>query len=281
MLISDEGRADILEEGFEKHRPSIVFHAGMRKYNSIHFVDFGDIGRTNYLRTFNLARTAAKWQCDFFVMISSMEAAYGGNYIADSLRIAEISLEVFFAETKTQFVVTRLCDIIENRGGVLAIMGEQIRKRNTVLLPSRDSKALFVSKESAADFILQSLVEVKRSKFDRHLFAFNAGSPVLLVEVAKKLACLYGLNPDYDLTFQFADQTNGNTPISAQNISASTGLYGDPLVIENQKSSQGGYSESLKSVIKDFVGNNDIKPGFQDWRERTKELLAMCGQICK
>jgi len=276
-VLNGKGGEDTLEQVFENYRPSIVFHAAMRKYMPLLGVDLGDVGRINYFHTFNLAKAAAKFQCELFVMLSSLMAAKGGNFIADSLRIAEISLEYFFSDTRTELIIARLCDIAENRGGMVAIIEEQIRNRDTVVLPSPDTNACFISKHSAAEFILQTLVDAKRNEFDKRMFVCDAGSSVSLIEVAQKLANLYGLKRDRNLAFRFTSQSDEPAFISPQEISKSTSLYS--LGIKAQNDNDEVTREAVKSVFKDFVALYSSNPGFQDWRARTMELLNLCGQI--
>ena len=89
-------------------------------------------------------------------------AGKGGNLITDSLRIAEVSLEHFFSDTNTRLIIARICDIVENRGGIVSIIEDQIRNQETVVLPSADAQTWLISKYSAAEFILQTLVEAKK-----------------------------------------------------------------------------------------------------------------------
>jgi len=278
-ILTGPGGMDRLEQVFENHRPSIVFHAGTRKYLPFLGVDLGDIGRNNYLRTFHLAKIAAMCQCEVFVMISSLMASQGGNFIADSLRIAEVSLEHFFSDTQTQLIITRLCDIAENRGGMLALIEEQIRNRETVILPSRDATAQFISKHSAADFILQALAEAKRNNFKKKVYAWDAGSPVSLIDITRKIAHLYGLRPDLDLAFKYMSQ-----PVETGFMSPEDNFHRTPLFPSSRECHNEGADvtpEAVKSIFKDFVNLCHNKPAFQDLKVRTWELLRLCAHISR
>jgi hypothetical protein len=247
----------------------------MRKYQPFLGVDLGDIGQNNYLRTFHLAKAAAMFQCEVFVMISSLMASQGGNFIADSLRIAEASLEHFFSDTQTQLVITRLCDIAENRGGMLALIEQQIRNREAVILPSRDATAHFISKHSAADFILQCLAEAKRNRFKTRMYAWDAGSPVSLIDIARKMAYLYGLRSDLDLAFKYPNRFIETGLMSSGEKSDAESSY--PLGWEGHN----GCPEFLKFIFKDFVNLCTDQPAFQDWKARTWELLNRCNQVSR
>ena len=263
-----------LEEAFENYRPNLVLHAGMRKYLPFLPVDLSDLGRTNYLCTFTLAKLAAKFHCELFVMISSLMAGKGGNLIADSLRIAEVSLEHFFSDTNTRLIIMRICDIVENRGGIVAIIENQIRNQETVILPSADAQTWLISKYSAAEFILQTLVEAKKNSFGAKVFACDAGSPVPLIEVAKKLANIYGLKLGSDLAIKYTGQSDEPVSRLPQEISSSTFLY--PQGIKAAKGNAGVTNEEIDSVFKDFVLVANIKSATQDWKARTRKLIKLC-----
>jgi len=273
-VLSDTGRIDILEDVFENYRPNLVFHAGMRKYVPFLPIDLSNLGRTNYLCTFTLAKLAAKFHCEMFVMISSLMAGKGGNLINDSLRIAEVSLEHFFREINTRLIIARICNIAENRGGIVSTIEDQIRNQETVVLPSEGAQTWLISKDSAAEFILQTLVEVKKNSLDRTIFACNAGSPIPLIEVTRKLANLYGLKLGSDLMVKYTGRIDGPDSKSPQKIPSSTYIH-SPAVRE-ARGNVTVTKEELKSVFKEFMLGENSKSSLQDWKAQTRKLIKLC-----
>ena len=156
ILCPPAGNANI-EAVFAEYRPHVVFQNAMRKY--LPFFDFqtASILRANYLTTFALAKQAARSGCTHFVLVSSEAAHKRGNLIADSLRAVEIGLRQFFAPTSTRLVIVRLCDVLENRAGIVARLEGQIVHREPIILPHRDAKHALLSKDAAVHFILDAL----------------------------------------------------------------------------------------------------------------------------
>ncbi|MDH3604746.1 MAG: sugar transferase, partial [Candidatus Tectomicrobia bacterium] len=111
---------------FREHQPHIVFHTATRKYLPSFDIPVEDILRVNYLSTFELAKQAARCGSEQFIMLSSVEAERQSGPVSESLRAAEISLQQFFTSKQTRFATVRLCDILENRGGAVAAIKEQI-----------------------------------------------------------------------------------------------------------------------------------------------------------
>jgi FlaA1/EpsC-like NDP-sugar epimerase/lipopolysaccharide/colanic/teichoic acid biosynthesis glycosyltransferase len=207
-VLIDTDKKPMTEDLFKRYRPDIVIQAGMRKYKSIFDVKLEKICRTYYLYTINLAKLAVKHNCQFFVMISSLIADQGGDFIIDSLRKAEVKLSQFFKNAETRLVISRLPDIAENRGGIVALLEEQIINRGTVILPTKKTRCCLITKSSAAEFILQNIVEQNNKSSDECIFNCNAGSTVSLVELSRRLASFHGLNLGTEFEMKYISQSD-------------------------------------------------------------------------
>ncbi len=187
ILCPPAGNAN-LEAVFAEYRPHVVFQNAMRKY--LPFFDFqiASILRANYLTTFALAKQAARSGCTHFVLVSSEAAQKRGNLIADSLRAVEIGLRQFFAPTPTRLVIVRLCDVLENRAGIVARLEEQIVHREPIILPHRNAKHALLSKGAAVHFILDALGLAESLAPREGIFVCPPASAVSLLEVAQS-AC--------------------------------------------------------------------------------------------
>jgi FlaA1/EpsC-like NDP-sugar epimerase len=278
-VISEGDEISVLKEVFDNFRPNIVIHAAMRKYIPFLGADLGDIGRTNYLRTFNLARMTAKYQCEAFLVISSLLAARGGNFIADSLRVAEIFLQHFFMESNTCLVIARICDIAENRGGVVSIIENQIKNREAVILPSADAQTYLISKYHAAEFILQTLVEGQKNRIDgeARIFACDPGSPIPLITISEKLANALGLKLGFDIAITYTGQLDDASPILPREISSET-LPFSPIIRDGMGNLRHNNAD-IKAFFKDFVFEGYDGSGIRDWKAWTQGAIKLCESI--
>jgi lipopolysaccharide/colanic/teichoic acid biosynthesis glycosyltransferase/FlaA1/EpsC-like NDP-sugar epimerase len=264
-----------LEQVFEIYQPKLVFHLGMRKYEPFLPVDFGDLGRINYLRTFNLAKVAAKYQSDIFLLASSSMPANGNRFITDSLRIAEIALDHFFSDTHTRLIITRLCDIAENRGGIVSIINNQIRNRESVIIPFIGAHVSLVSKQSAVEFILQALVEGEKCQFSQRMFSCDSGSPIPLIEIANRFANIYGLTLGVDLQVKYINRFGEKDFLSIPWASVSKEPPSSGA--EAERDFQGLTSEIFKPIFREFVLTHENSLPIEDWRIKTYELIKLCG----
>jgi len=276
ILCSPAG-IDNIGEVFRDYGPHIVFHNAMRKYPPFFSFQTESILRSNYLFTFALAKHAAHCGSEYFVLVSSEEAANRGNLIADSLRAAEIGLRQFLASHKTQLVIARLCDIIENRGGIVSILEEQIANREVITLPHQEAKRYFLSKHAAANFILETLAQADTLPLPEGIFICNHGDPVSLLEIAGKLAIRKGLQLGQDIPIRFLDSTpqdNGQSTQgspSNQQLRVSTPNTSIGLLRENLLP----YSSETTKVIEDLLSIQEQEFDHTCWEQHTRTLLRL------
>jgi FlaA1/EpsC-like NDP-sugar epimerase len=278
-MVSEGDEIGVPQKIFDNFRPNIVIHAAMRKYVPFLGVDFGDIGRTNYLRTFNLARIAAKYQCEAFLVISSLLAARGGNFVADSLRVAEVSLQHFFRETNTRLIIARICDVAENRGGVVSIIENQIRNREAVTLPSAEAQTYLISKYHAAEFILQALVNggIDRLDGEARIFACDPGPPIPLITISEKLAHALRLKLGSDIAITYTGQLDDASSIPPREISSETSPF-SPILPYAMRNLQHDNAD-IKAVFRNFVLEGYDGFGIRDWKAWTQGAIKLCESI--
>lgn len=204
VLYSPESHSNIAEVCGD-YTPQIIIHNATRKYLPFFPFQMESIIRANYLLTFTLAKYALRHGCEHFILVSSEEAAQRGNLIADSLRVVEIGLRQFFASHQTRLVIARLCDIMENRGSVIARLEEQIYNRETITLPHREAQCTFLSKHAAAHFILGTLLQVERLLPAEGIFVCQHSTTLCLLDIVQRLAMLKGLQVGRDISVKFFD----------------------------------------------------------------------------
>jgi FlaA1/EpsC-like NDP-sugar epimerase/lipopolysaccharide/colanic/teichoic acid biosynthesis glycosyltransferase len=274
-IVFDTGNKDILKNTFEKYRPDLVFHTCTKKYISGFGLESDNVGHVNYQQTFNLAKVTSKFKCGYFVMISSLEAGNGKHYITESLRITELALEHFFKDTSTRLVIGRICDIVENRGSIVSMIESQIREKGPLELPSSEGQTYMISSYSAAQFVLQTIVEATKMDTGDVVFVCDAGAPVPLAEVATKIAKYY------DLEFRAKPSFR---PIPAENIPVYPSEVGSSRLkatfhknVKVLKEDENLHSKNIQVTLKDFVLGNNSELSAEDWKKKTKLLLDLCG----
>jgi FlaA1/EpsC-like NDP-sugar epimerase/lipopolysaccharide/colanic/teichoic acid biosynthesis glycosyltransferase len=270
-VVLDSQDIDALNKVFALHRPHIVIHAGMRKFIPFRKTDDEEVAQSNYVRTFNLAKVSARPGCEYFVMISSIKASRGGNFVSESLRVAEISLGHIFGQTPTRLIVTRVGNIIENRGGIVSWLNDQILERRPVRLPAETAKAFLLSKNAAARSILQALVTGSRISPGGLLLTSEPGICLEFAEVARKIANFYGIKLGVDIAVDFGQildaliQDEPSTVMAVSDRAAADSL-------ENCLE-----SERVRLMIESMISADMQHFSDREWYRRTEEIISLCG----
>jgi FlaA1/EpsC-like NDP-sugar epimerase/lipopolysaccharide/colanic/teichoic acid biosynthesis glycosyltransferase len=267
-------------EVFRQYQPHIVFHTTVHKYPPLY--NFQMTAPVSPLHTFVLAQQAAAYGCDYFVLVSSVEAAKCGNPISDALRAVEIGLSIFFTSHRTKLVTLRLCDVLENQGGIVAMLEEQIAHGETVMLPHHDATGAFLSKHDAARFILEALALADTTPHEEGIFICTQQGVISLLEVARKLALRYGLHLEADLPVKFLTgvsaegdteahdfSSNGSVPVLTAN--ASIGLLRDDSL---------SYSHEMVKEIYHFLKLQEDELEHATWG-RLSHLLLQERSVCE
>lgn len=272
-----KGETDKLNNVFAQYRPELIFHTTMRKYFPFFNIEGKDIIRSNYFWTLKLAQAAANFGCEYFVTVSSLEA-FKGNLIGDSLRVAEVALNQFFKDHRTKLVLVRLCDIIENRGGIISVLENQIKNLEAVTLPHHQTKRYFLSKYAATEFILQAIVLTARKDSDGDIFVYQNSSPISLWEVAEKLATLYGLNLQKDLAIKHINYATQDDQ-SLERMASEGHQRLIPTSHKNimlLKEDGSRYSTELPKSIMKCLNSKKEKVRHEDWEMEIQNLLSNC-----
>jgi lipopolysaccharide/colanic/teichoic acid biosynthesis glycosyltransferase/FlaA1/EpsC-like NDP-sugar epimerase len=209
----DRHDASTIEQVFREHRPYTVVYAAARRYAPIFQYDWCPNSAEAGCEK-ELARLSKAYEAKLFLMLSSLQACENnGNPTLQNLRNEEWALQQLLEKGDCRLVITRMCDILENPGNIISIMEEQIKANETVLLPSPDAQICIISKESAAQFILQHATNAGRNgEGECGLFECNGGQSYSVLEIAKQIANFYGLKLGRDLAVKFLDGGYKQTP---------------------------------------------------------------------
>lgn len=262
-------------EIFTAYRPHLVLQNALRKYLPFFPFQTDSILRANYLTTFALAKQAARHHCTHFVLVSSEEAHKRGNLIAESLRTVEISLQRFFAPTQTRLVTVRLGDILENRGGIVACMEEQIMNQDPIVLPHPAAKRVLLSKRSAAHFILDALGLAESLAPQSGIFVCPPSSAVSLLDVARQLTRLHGYELGTDIQMDFLEESSPAAPLEHGEPSDNRALYlptPNPGINLLQEASCTP-SPILDTAVQDLLNMQENDLAHDRWHHSTHALL--------
>ena len=187
-----------LKEVFAEYRPQVIFHAAAYKHVPMMEKNCFQAISNNVVGTYNLAMLADQFKVEDFVMISSDKAVRPTNIMGVTKRISEL-LILGLQNHTTKFVSVRFGNVLGSNGSVIPLFKEQIEKRQPVTVTHPDAIRYFMTIPEAAQLVLQASTMGQGGE----IFVLDMGQPVKIVDLAKNLIRLSGLEPDRDIPVVF------------------------------------------------------------------------------
>lgn len=208
--------ADITSEGsiervFMEFKPEIIFHAAAYKHVPLMEKNPTEAVHCNIYGTKNLADLSVKYKAEKFVMISTDKAVNPANVMGASKRIAEMyvqSLNTYLLEKNpscTKFITTRFGNVLGSNGSVIPVFKQQIEKGGPVTITHPEITRYFMTIPEACKLVL----EAGTMGAGGEIFVFDMGKPVRIVDLAKKMIRLSGLEVGKDIEIIFTGLRSG------------------------------------------------------------------------
>ena len=189
-----------VEKVFEKYQPSIIFHAAAYKHVPMMENNPAEAIRTNVRGTKNLADLAIKFKTNKFVMVSTDKAVNPTNVMGASKRIAEIYCQSLNSHSKTtKFITTRFGNVLGSNGSVINRFRKQIENRDAITVTHPEITRYFMTIPEACQLVL----EAGSMGEGGEIFIFDMGKSVKIVDLAKKMIKLSGLELGKDIQIIF------------------------------------------------------------------------------
>jgi FlaA1/EpsC-like NDP-sugar epimerase len=197
-IVGDILDVNRLQETISTHRPTSVFHAAAYKHVPMMERNCFQAVTNNVFGTYNVALTARKFGVEDFVLISSDKAVHPCNIMGVTKRVAEI-LILGQQEQSIRFVSVRFGNVLGSNGSVVPLFEQQIANRKPITVTHPEVRRYFMTIPEAVQLVLQASTMGKGGE----IFVLDMGEPVKIVDLARDLIKLSGLEPGRDIPIIF------------------------------------------------------------------------------
>ncbi len=195
IVIGDITRKERVEFLYQTFRPEIVFHAAAYKHVPMMENNPEEAVHTNILGTKIIADTSVSYGVKKFVMVSTDKAVNPTNVMGASKRIAEIYIQTLNAKTDVAFITTRFGNVLGSNGSVLPRFRKQIEDGGPITVTHPEVTRFFMTIPEACQLVLQAGTLGKGGE----IYIFDMGKSVKIVDLARKMIKLSGLEPGTDI----------------------------------------------------------------------------------
>jgi len=215
-LICDIREQQDVERAFHEYQPELVYHAAAFKHVPMMEAHLAHAVHNNVFGTRNVAQLAAEFGAKF-VLISTDKAVSPSNIMGATKRLAELIVLSMNAGRARHFVAVRFGNVLGSNGSVVPLFTEQIAGGGPVTVTHPEASRYFMTIPEAVQLVLQS--SVLEEAHDK-IVMLEMGQPVRIVDLARNLIRLSGLEPDVDIPIVFTGLRPGEK-LHEQLISAS------------------------------------------------------------
>lgn len=193
--VQDKGR---LRDVFQKHRPQVIFHAAAYKHVPMMEANPQEAIKNNIFGTINTADMAHEFSSKRFVLVSTDKAVHPANIMGATKRVAEIIIQARDRLSDTEFVAVRFGNVLGSAGSAIPLFQEQIKKGGPITITHPDITRYFMTIPEASQLVIQAGSIAKGGE----IFILDMGEPVRIMDLARDLIELSGLEPEKDIDIE-------------------------------------------------------------------------------
>ena len=205
-VLADCKEGERMREVFAEHRPTVVFHAAAYKHVGLMESNAVEAVRNNALATRLLARIAGETGVARFVLVSTDKAVEPATVMGASKALAEYAVEAASATwPRTRFATVRFGNVLGSSGSVVPIFRRQIQLGGPVTVTDPRMTRYFMTIPEAVQLVIRtgSLGE------GGEVFVLEMGEPVSIMQLARDMIELSGLEPDRDVAIDVVGRRPG------------------------------------------------------------------------
>jgi len=263
-LLASVGNFGRLKEICHLYRPATVYHAAAYKHVPLVESNPSEGVLNNVFGTLNMARAAMESGTAHFVLVSTDKAVRPTNVMGATKRMAELVLQALAASPAVRFVspdgshsgevrnhtvfaMVRFGNVLGSSGSVVPLFRKQLREGGPLTLTHADVTRYFMTIPEAAQLVLQAGAMARGGE----VFVLDMGSPVKIVDLARRMAQLSGLS------LRDENHPSGDIEIRITGLRPGEKLYEELLIGDNPEPTA---HRRIMKAREDFVAWPELAP---------------------
>ena len=204
-IVADVYDSERLDAVMRAHEPAMVLHAAAHKHVPLMEANPSEAVKNNVIGTLNVIRAAQGAGVETCVLISTDKAVNPTSVMGASKRVAEMLLQALAVDSGTKLAAVRFGNVLGSNGSVIPIFKQQIAEGGPVTVTHPEMRRYFMTIPEASQLVLQAATFANAGD----IFVLDMGEPVLIVDIARDLIRLSGLEPDKDVMITFTGMRPG------------------------------------------------------------------------
>lgn len=194
MHICDVRDLRKVTELIARERPAIVLHAAAYKHVPLMELEPDEAIKTNIWGTLNVIQACEHSMVEHFVLISTDKAVMPSSIMGATKAVAEMLAIRAAQHGLIKATSVRFGNVLGSRGSVIPIFEEQLRKGGPLFVTHPEITRYFMTIPEAARLVLQA----QAISDGGELFVLEMGEPVRIVDLARKMITLSGVDAEIE-----------------------------------------------------------------------------------
>lgn len=213
-VIADVRARDRIMSLIDEERPDIVFHAAALKHVPLVESNPSEGILTNVIGTRNVVDACINSDVSVMVQISTDKAVNPSSIMGASKRLAEMYCQAVDLDktqtARTRFVTVRFGNVLGSTGSVVPLFQRQLAAGGPITVTHPDMTRYFMTVREAVELVMMASANgAGDMSIEGRIFVLDMGEPVRILDLAKQMIRLAGLEPDVDIPITFTGTRPG------------------------------------------------------------------------
>ncbi|WP_299685933.1 nucleoside-diphosphate sugar epimerase/dehydratase [uncultured Vibrio sp.] len=258
-------RQNRLEKLMTTHGVETLYHAAAYKHVPLVEDNVVEGIRNNVFGTLSCAQAAIECGVKNFTLISTDKAVRPTNVMGASKRMAELVLQALAdKDTSTTFTMVRFGNVLGSSGSVVPLFKKQIKAGGPVTVTHPDIIRYFMLIPEAAQLVIQASAMGNNGQ----VFVLNMGEPVKILDLAKRMIHLMGMQENIG-----SSSDEGDISIKFTGLRPGEKLYEELLIGDNV---EGTSHEKIMTAQESKLSWTEMQPLLNELDECCHDFNVDC-----